>query len=88
MLRYSATKSNSRPGLSLLEVLLASVIFMMVLAGITILIRSAVDNALSAYRTNLGSSLARSKMAEVEAGLGGIKRQSHGRHAHGRARPA
>jgi Tfp pilus assembly protein PilV len=58
---------KARAGLSLLEVLLASVIFLMVLAGISMLIRTAVDNALSAYRTNLGSSLARSKMAEIEA---------------------
>ena len=65
-------RQSQRSGLSLLEVLLASVIFMMVLAGITILIRSAVDNALSAYRTNLGSSLARSKMAEIEAAVSDV----------------
>ena len=69
MIRHS---QYQRSGLSLLEVLLASVIFMMVLAGITILIRSAVDNALSAFRTNLGSSLARSKMAEIEAAVSDV----------------
>ena len=75
MLRHTATNVKDtktpgwhrRPGLSLLEVLLAAVIFMMLLAGISILIRTAVDNAISAYRTNLGSSLARSKLAEIEA---------------------
>ncbi len=80
MIRHAAASTNHlsiagcyrRSGLSLIEVLLATVIFMMALAGISILIRTAVDNAISAYRTNLGSNLARSKMAEIEAAVSDV----------------
>jgi len=59
-----------RPGLSLMEVLLATVIFLMALGGISVLINSAVENAFQATRTNTASSYARSKMADLEAGTG------------------
>jgi Tfp pilus assembly protein PilV len=58
--------------MSLLEVLLATVIFMMAMSGITALISSAVDNALDASRTNTASSIARSMMADLEAGAGEV----------------
>ena len=67
-----------RPGLSLLEVLLATVIFMMSVAGLSVLIGTAVDNALSASRSSLGSSLASSKMAELESGATDIDLSSGG----------
>jgi hypothetical protein len=51
-------------------VLLATAIFLISIAGISVLTRVASDNAAEAARTNLCSRLARSKMAELEAGVG------------------
>lgn len=59
-----------RRGVSLIEVLLATAIFLISIAGISVLTRVASDNAADAARTNLCSRLARSKMAELEAGVG------------------
>jgi prepilin-type N-terminal cleavage/methylation domain-containing protein len=59
-----------RRGVSLIEVLLATAIFLIAIAGISVLTRVASDNAAEAARTNQCSRLARSKMAELEAGVG------------------
>lgn len=61
-----------RRGVSLIEVLLATAIFLIALASISVLIRTAADSATEATRTNLCSQLARSKMAELEAGVGEV----------------
>lgn len=59
-----------RRGVSLIEVLLATAIFLIALSAIMLLFRSAFDSATEASRTNLCSRLARTKMAELEAGVG------------------
>lgn len=59
-----------RRGVSLIEVLLATAIFLISIAAIMALLRSASDTAAEAARTNQCSRLARSKMAELEAGVG------------------
>lgn len=61
-----------RRGVSLIEVLVATAIFLISLASISVLIRTAADSATEATRTNLCSQLARSKMAELEAGVGDV----------------
>jgi prepilin-type N-terminal cleavage/methylation domain-containing protein len=61
-----------RRGVSLIEVLLATAIFLISLASISVLVRTAADSATEATRTNLCSQLARSKMAELEAGVGDV----------------
>ena len=68
--RRPGTRRPARRGVSLIEVILATAIFLIALSGISVLIRSATDNALDAARTNQCSRLARSKMAELEAGVG------------------
>jgi len=50
----------------------ATAIFMMSIAAIGILVRGGSDMALEASRTNLCSRLARSKMAEIEAGTSDV----------------
>jgi type II secretory pathway pseudopilin PulG len=70
--RRRGTPGSARPGVSLIEVLLATAIFLISIAAIGVLMRSASDNALDTARTNLCSQLARSKMAELEAGLGDV----------------
>jgi Tfp pilus assembly protein PilV len=63
---------TARPGVSLIEVLLATAIFLMSIAAIGVLLRTGSDAALEASRTNLCSQLARAKMAELEAGVGEV----------------
>jgi type II secretory pathway pseudopilin PulG len=63
---------TARPGVSLIEVLLANAIFLISLAAIGVLVRSGSDAALEASRTNLCSQMARVKMAELEAGVGEV----------------
>ncbi len=58
----------ARPGLTLLEVLVALAIFLLSLAAITRLVTFAGQRALDARRTEEGARLARSKLAEVFAG--------------------
>jgi type II secretory pathway pseudopilin PulG len=70
--RRRGTTGLARPGVSLIEVLLATAIFLISIAALGILIRSGSDNATEAARTNLCSQLARSKMAELEAGIGDV----------------
>jgi len=63
------TRSPRRPGLSLLEVLVALAIFLIALAAIAGLVDFGAERAQSAAMTTLGTRLAQSKLAEVEAGL-------------------
>jgi general secretion pathway protein I len=59
----------ARRGLSLIEVLVALVIFLMSFAAIGALIDFGSKRARAATMTTLGTRLALSKLAEVEAGL-------------------
>ena len=72
-LRLTAANRLARPhqraGLSLLEVLVALAIFLMSLAAIAGLVDFGAERAQSAAMTTLGTRLAQSKLAEVEAGL-------------------
>ncbi|MCU0705181.1 MAG: hypothetical protein MUF18_14505 [Fimbriiglobus sp.] len=76
--RRSGTIRSARPGISLIEVLLATAIFLMSIAALGILLNTGSDAALEAYRTNLCSQLARAKMAELEAGVGDVAVTSGG----------
>ena len=62
-------RPRSRAGLSLLEVLIALAIFLMSLAAIAGLVDFGAERAQAAAMTTLGTRLAQSKLAEVEAGL-------------------
>ena len=72
-LRVTAANRPARPpqraGLSLLEVLIALAIFLMSLAAIASLVDFGAERAQAAAMTTLGTRLAQSKLAEVEAGL-------------------
>ena len=72
-LRVNAGRRPARPplraGLSLLEVMVALVIFLMSLAAIASLVDFGAERAQAAAMTTLGTRLAQSKLAEVEAGL-------------------
>jgi type II secretory pathway pseudopilin PulG len=63
---------SARHGVSLIEVLLATAIFLLSIAAIGILARAGTDHAVDASRTNLCSQFARAKMAELEAGVGEV----------------
>ena len=67
-----------RRGVSLIEVLLATAIFLISLAALSVLVRTAANSAADATRTNLCSRLARSTMAELEAGVGDVSVTSGG----------
>ena len=69
---------GKRPGVSLIEVLLATAIFLMAVASISVLMSGAADSAIDTNRINLCSSLARSKLAELEAGVGDVSLTSGG----------
>ena len=58
-----------RPGLSLLEVMLALAIFLIGLSAIFLLLDSGGTNASDAAGTVTATRLAQSKMAEVEGGI-------------------
>ncbi|MGL6073661.1 MAG: type IV pilus modification PilV family protein [Fimbriiglobus sp.] len=58
----------NRPGLSLLEVLVAMTIFLISLAAIASLVDFGADRSMAASMTTLGTRLAQSKLAEIEAG--------------------
>lgn len=60
--------SSRRPGVSLLEVLIALAIFLLCFAAIGRLVEVGTDNALSTRYQNTGTRLAVSKMHEVEIG--------------------
>ena len=57
-----------RPGMSLLEVLVALAIFIMALAALGQLVQLGLEQAVEADRQTVAARLAQSKMAEVEAG--------------------
>ncbi len=59
----------TRPGMSLLEVLIALAIFLMSLAAIAQLIDIGTNRASDTVLQNTGTRLAQSKMAELEAGV-------------------
>lgn len=61
-----------RPGVSLIEVLVATSILLISIAAISLLTQLGTDSATEAARTNLCSRLARSKMADLEAGVGDV----------------
>jgi general secretion pathway protein I len=61
-------RPTRRPGLSLLEVLLALAIFLMSLVAIGGLIDFGSDQGMAASMQAAGTRLAQSKLAEVEAG--------------------
>jgi general secretion pathway protein I len=61
--------AGNRPGLTLIEVLVALAIFLLALGAITRLITFAGQRAADARRTDEASRLARSKMGEVFAGV-------------------
>jgi general secretion pathway protein I len=61
--------AGNRPGLTLLEVLVAMAIFLLSLGAITRLVTFAGQRALDARRTDEAGRLARSKLAEVFAGV-------------------
>lgn len=60
---------SNRPGVSLLEVLVALAIFLLSMVAIGQLIDVATDSALDANAQATGIRLAQSKLAELEAGL-------------------
>lgn len=76
--RRRGTTCSARRGVSLIEVLLATAIFLLSIAAIGVLVGVGSDNALDATRTNLCSQLARGKMAELEAGVGEVTISSGG----------
>lgn len=76
--RWGSCGGPLRRGVSLIEVLLATAIFLISLASISVLIRTAADSATEATRTNQCSQLARMKMAELEAGVGDVTIDSGG----------
>lgn len=70
--RRPGSRRTARPGVSLIEVLVATAIFLVSMTAIGILLRAGSDAALEASRTNLCSQMARTKMAELEAGTGEV----------------
>lgn len=62
-------RPHSRPGFSLIEVLLAMAILMLSLVAIAQLVGMGSDRSLDARFTMKGLRLAQSKMAEIEAGM-------------------
>lgn len=62
-------RPSARPGLSLLEVLLALAIFLMSIVAIGRLMDAGMDNAADAAARSTGIRLAQTKLAEVECGL-------------------
>src|SRR5262245_42718619 len=63
------TVNVRRPGLSLLEVIVATAIFLLSLAGLRQLISVAADQAMDVEMRSQAARLCHSKMAEVQAGL-------------------
>ena len=76
--RRRGATCSARRGVSLIEVLLATAIFLLSIAAIGILVQAGSNDAVEATRTNLCSQLARGKMAELEAGVGDVTIDSGG----------
>lgn len=68
MIALRSHSRSRRPGVSLLEVLIALTIFLLCFAAIGRLVEVGSDNALSARYQNTGTRLAISKLHEVEIG--------------------
>lgn len=69
-------RSNCRPGISILEVIIALAIFLMSLVAISRIVEQAADLAIQTDERTHASMLAQSKLAEVVAGVEPL--QSHG----------
>ena len=69
---------RGRRGLSLLEVLIAMTILVLAIVAIGRLVDIGTDRGHDARAYNRGTRLAQGKMAEVEAGLVGVKDSSEG----------
>lgn len=78
IVRRRGSGRSVRRGVSLIEVLLATAIFLMAIAALGILVRGGSEQATEAARTNLCSQLARAKMAELEAGVSDVTLSSGG----------
>lgn len=63
------SRTFTRPGITLIEVLLGLAIFLMALVPLGALVDLGTDNALETMLQSDGTRLAQSKMAEVEAGV-------------------
>jgi hypothetical protein len=69
---------GTRPGLSLLEVVLALAILVLAVAAINQLVDIGTDRGIDARAYTRGARLAQSKMAEVEAGVVSVSGESDG----------
>jgi general secretion pathway protein I len=67
--RFSQRSTPARPGITLIEVLVALAIFLLALGAIARLIDVGSDNATDAVNQSDAVRLAQSKLAEVEAGV-------------------
>ena len=67
-MRLPACSPARRPGMSLVEVLVALAIFIMSLAALGQLVQLGLDQAVDADRQTVATRLAQSKLAEFEAG--------------------
>jgi len=72
------SRRANRPGLTLLEVLLAMAILLLSLVGIGKLVDFGSDRAVEAKFQASGTRLAHSKLAEVEAGFVAVSSESSG----------
>jgi hypothetical protein len=68
----------ARPGLSLLEVVLALAILILAVAAINQLVDIGTDRGIDARAYTRGARLAQGKMAEVEAGVVSVSSESEG----------
>src|SRR4051812_42042043 len=68
--------ARARPGLTLLEVLVALAIFLLALAGLVHLVTVAGNRALEAQYQTRAAELCQSKLAEVQAGAVPLSSQS------------
>ena len=68
-MRLPARSAARRPGMSLLEVLVALAIFIMTLAALGQLVQLGLEEAAEADNQTVAARLALSKMGEVESGL-------------------
>lgn len=68
-MRVPARSAARRPGMSLLEVLVALAIFIMSLAALGQLVQLGLDQAVAADQQAVAARLALSKLGEVECGM-------------------
>jgi Tfp pilus assembly protein PilV len=67
------SRTVTRPGITLIEVLLGLAIFLLALVPLGALVDLGTDNAMDTMLQSDGTRLAQSKMAEVEAGAVDVK---------------